>query len=342
MNVPAAWNGEALNNNKELWTYQLSLEEIYELEIAASQFLDSGEQLGRISKATFKLPKFGSFLSKLKDELRHGLGFKLIRGLPIDRYDVETYSTIYCGIGSHLGLARSQNAAGHLLGHVRDIGLDIADPSTRVYQTTARQHFHTDSCDVVGLLCLKEAKEGGKSMLASSVTIYNEMSKRSPNLAKLLFDPIARDRRGEIPVGQQPYYNVPVFNWYKNYLTCFYHREYIDSAQRYEKAEKLRLEQIEALDLFDEIANEPSIHLSMQFRPGDIQFVYNHNLLHDRTEFIDWPELSKRRHLLRLWLALPEDRPLPLSFAQRYGSITIGKRGGIETKETILQVVLDA
>jgi hypothetical protein len=281
-------------------------------------------------------------LSKLQNELREGIGFKLIRGLPVDQYDAATFSTIFCGIGSHLGLARSQNAAGHLLGHVRDIGLDVANPSTRVYQTTARQHFHTDSCDVVGLLCLREAKEGGKSMLASSVTIYNEMSKRSPDLAEALFEPIARDRRGEIPIGQQAFYAVPVFNWYKGYLTCFYHREYIDSAQRYEEAPKLKSKQIEALNLFDQIANEESVYLGMQFRPGDMQFVYNHNLLHDRTEFIDWPDPAKRRHLLRLWLALPADRPLPESFAQRYGSIEIGVRGGIETKETILQVPFDA
>ena len=306
IDVSAAWYGVDLRNKSELWSYQLSSEEISELENAASNFIKSGEPLGKISKKSFRLPKLGSILAKLQNELREGLGFK------------------------------------HLLGHVRDIGLDVANPSTRVYQTTARQHFHTDSCDVVGLLCLKEAKEGGKSMLASSVTIYNEMSRRNPDLVKALFEPIARDRRGEIPVGQKPFYKIPVFNWYKNHLTCFYHREYIDSAQRYEEAPKLKAEQIEALNLFDQIANEDSVYLGMQFRPGDMQFVYNHNLLHDRTEFIDWPDPDKRRHLLRLWLALPIDRPLPESFAQRYGSIEIGVRGGIETKETVLQVPLDA
>ena len=342
IDIPAAWFGDQLKKNPKLWSYELRSEEIIELENAALDFIKSGELIGRISKKSFFLPRFGPVLAKLQNELREGLGFKLIRGLPVDQYDAATFSTIFCGIGSHLGLARSQNAAGHLLGHVRDIGLDVANPSTRVYQTTARQHFHTDSCDVVGLLCLREAKEGGKSMLASSVTIYNEMSKRSPDLAQALFEPIARDRRGEIPIGQKAFYAVPVFNWYKGYLTCFYHREYIDSAQRYEEAPELKSKQIEALNLFDQIANEESVYLGMQFRPGDMQFVYNHNLLHDRTEFIDWPDPAKRRHLLRLWLALPADRPLPESFAQRYGSIEIGVRGGIETKETILQVPFDA
>ena len=101
-------------------------------------------------------------------------------------------------IGSHLGSARSQNAQGHLLGHVRDVGADVNDPKSRIYQTTARQSFHTDSCDVVGLLCLKEAKEGGDSMLASSVAAYNHIS-RVGELAAALFEPVSTDRRGEIP-----------------------------------------------------------------------------------------------------------------------------------------------
>jgi hypothetical protein len=342
IDIKAAWYGDDLRKTPDLWSHHLNSAEINELETAAANFLKSGEQIGEITKENFYLPTFGNFLAKLQDELKYGLGFKLIRGLPVDRYDARSYSTIFCGIGSHLGLARSQNAAGHLLGHVRDVGLDINDPSTRVYQTTARQHFHTDSCDVVGLLCLREAKEGGKSMLASSVTVFNEMSKRCPRLVRELFKSIARDRRGEIPDGQEAFYNIPVFNWLDDYLTCFYHREYIDSAQRYEKAPKLSSRQIEALNLFDQIANEESVYLGMQFKPGDMQFVYNHSLLHDRTEFIDWPDPAKRRHLLRLWLALPSDRPLPESFAQRYGSIEIGIRGGIETKETVLQVPLDA
>ena len=149
--------------------------------------------------------------------------------MPVSRYSAEVYATIFCGIGSHLGSARSQNAAGHLLGHVRDIGADVNNPNTRIYQTTARQSFHTDSCDVVGLLCLKEAKEGGDSMLASSVTAYNEIAKRRPDLVPALFEPVATDRRGEVPEGQDPFFMIPVFTWHEGYLTCIYQRNYINS-----------------------------------------------------------------------------------------------------------------
>ena len=338
---PAAWYGRDMANDPAAWIYSLTPADIEELEAAARSFKGSGKPLGLISSELFPLKEFGNFLRQLQTDLRKGSGFKLIRGLPVRNYDADFYATIFCGIGSHLGSARSQNAAGHLLGHVRDVGADINNPNTRIYQTTARQSFHTDSCDVVGLLCLKEAKEGGDSMLASSVTAYNEIAKRRPDLVPFLFEPVATDRRGEVPEGQDPFFMIPVFTWHEEYLTCLYQRNYINSAQRFDQAPKLTAQQKQALDLLDEIVNDPAIHLEMRLRPGDMQFVYNHSLLHDRTGFVDWPDPEKRRHLLRLWLALPDDRPLPPSFKQRYGKITIGDRGGVITRETVLHVPID-
>src|SRR5262249_8399002 len=83
--------------------------------------------------------------------------------------------------GAPLGRARSQNARGHLLGHVCDLGLSGADPNVRIYQTRERQSFHTDSCDVVGLLCIREAKRGGDSLLVSALSIYNELLRIRPD-----------------------------------------------------------------------------------------------------------------------------------------------------------------
>jgi hypothetical protein len=79
----------------------------------------------------------------------------------------------------------------------------------------------------------------------------------------------------------------------------------------------------------------------MSLKPGDMQFVYNHSQLHDRTGFLDWPDASKRRHMMRLWLSIENDRPLPPSFKQRYGSMTIGDRAGIITSATTLHAPLD-
>ncbi|MEO1709895.1 MAG: TauD/TfdA family dioxygenase [Pseudomonadota bacterium] len=337
---PAAWFGRDLVRHPEHWVHAFTEAEISELEAAAEGFLKTANDIGEITAQRFALPTLGPWLEDLREQLQHGIGFSLIRGLPIERLSIETAAAIFCGIGSHLGIARSQNAKGHMLGHVTDVGADLSDPNVRIYQTSERQTFHTDSCDCVGLLCLREAMEGGDSLLVSTVTLYNEMRRRAPELADALFEPVPTDRRGEVPDGQKPYFEIPVLSWYGGNLTGLYQRTYINSSQRFVDAPRLTDIQIAALDLFDDIANDPEVHLRMRLAPGDMQFVYNHTLLHDRTGFRDWPEPDKRRYLLRLWLALPDDRALPPAFKQRYGRIDIGDRGGIITSKTELHVSL--
>jgi len=327
--------------NPEKWLIILSSRDVADLESAATHFLSLNKDIGEISQHDFPLQHFNKHLNQLKQTLIQGIGVEVLRGLPIANYSQAMLATIFCGIGSHLGSARSQNAAGHILGHVRDTGAKSTDPTARIYQTAERQTFHTDSADVVGLLCIREARQGGKSMLVSAESIYNRMNASRPDLAALLFDPIATDRRGEIPKGGKPYLEIPPLSWYDNRLTVFYQRQYIDSAQRFEGALTLTKKHIEALDLFDALANDPKLHFGMQLEPGDMQFVYNHSQLHDRTGFIDWPEPSQRRHLFRLWLSIEGDRKLPPCFKERYGSIEVGNRGGIITQATKLHAPLD-
>ena len=138
------------------------------------------------------------------------------------------------------------------------------------------------------------------------------------------------DRRGEVPVGENPWHDIPVYSWYAGQLSALYARRYIESARRFDEVPALTPLQTEALDLFDELANDPQIGMQMTFEPGDMQWVHNHTMLHDRTAFEDWPDLADRRHLLRLWLAIPGARELPPVYAQRFGSVTVGDRGGID------------
>lgn len=346
-NLPAfftgkdAWVSADLADNQLSWLKRLQPVEIAELEAAAYRYIASGRDIGEITAADFPLAKFSMHLQLLKAKLLHGNGIEVIRGLPVATYTQEIAACIFCGIGAHLGSARSQNAMGHILGHVRDTGKSSSDPNARIYQTAERQSFHTDSADVVGLLCLKKAKAGGESLLVSALSIYNRYRQLRPDLLPLLFEPIATDRRGEVPDGEKPYTTIPIFNWHKGYLTVFYQRQYIESAQRFADAPRLTEKHIEALDLFDSLANDPELHFAMQLEPGDMQFVYNHSQLHDRTAFTDWPDPADRRHLLRLWLSLADDRPLPSVFVQRYGSIKIGDRGGIVTRHARLHAPLD-
>ena len=335
-----AWLGSELQKKPDLWESHLSLKFISDIEQAANYFLSLDIDLSEINRDSFPLKVFDGYLSELALKLLDGIGFEVIKGLPVKRYSPEMIATIFFGIGAHLGDARSQNADGHLLGHVRDIGANSNDQNTRIYQTSQRQTFHTDSADVVGLNCINDAKKGGDSLLVSAVTIFNHMVELRPDLVEYLFDPIATDRRGEVPPGELPYLTIPPLSLEDNLLTVFYQRQYIDSAQRFDDAMKLSKRHVEALDLFDTLANDPALHLSMRLRPGDMQFVYNHAFLHDRTGFVDWAEPNKKRHLLRLWLSMPNDRKLPESFKQRYGSIEVGNRGGIITQKTKLQVPL--
>jgi hypothetical protein len=340
-NIPAAWYGPAMMAS-DAWLVRVDDHEVAEVEAAVAACLARKPLRPPTAASNFPLPRFSSKLAALGNELLEGRGFALLRGLPVERWTQEQAAYAFVGIGAHLGSARSQNAKGHLLGHVRDVGLSSNDPNVRIYQTSERQTFHTDSCDVVALLCLRRSRSGGESLLVSSTTIYNEMRRRRPDLARLLFDPIATDRRGEVPDGQKPFFEIPVFSWHQGRLTTIYHRPYIDSAQRFTDAPRLTAAHIEALDLFDALAEDPALHMQMSFLPGDMQFVHNHVLLHDRNGFVDWPEPERCRHLLRLWLACPGARALPEVFAQRYGSVTIGDRGGIVLRDTVPCVPVDA
>ncbi len=332
---PAAWYGPAMARMQHQWLGRLTPTDIDELEHAAQAWVDPHRDLAALTAGQFALPTLGRKLLSLRGELLHGRGFAVLRGLPVERYNEREIAVIFRGLGCHIGSARSQDAHGQLLGHVRDLGLSSQDPNVRVYQTSERQTFHTDSADVVGLLCVQNAMSGGDSLLVGSSTVFNELHRRWPELLALLLQPMATDRRGEMRPGQAPFFLIPVFNYHAGFLTAIYQRQYIDSAQRFPDAPRLGASHVEALDRFDQLANSPELNFSMRLEPGDMQFVYNHALLHDRTAFTDWPEQHRKRHLLRLWLAVPGDRPLPECFSSRYGSVEIGNRGGVATNPLV-------
>ncbi len=329
---PSAWYGPDLAARPD-WIEQLTDTEILEIDRAAERLANVEIDIPCIRQHDFPMPTLGPRLRRMLEHVLTGRGFVLLRRLPVERWSRRKTAIAYFGLGTHLGSARSQNAQGHVLGHVRDLGLSTTDPNVRIYQTSERQGYHTDSCDVVGLLCLQPAKTGGLSSLVSSVTIFNEMRRRRTDLVPCLFEPIETDRRGEVPEGHKPYFQIPVFNWYAGLLSTIYHRTYIDSARRFVTT-PLSPEQTEALDLFDSLADDPALNLPMELLSGDLQLVHNHSLLHDRTAFEDWPEPERKRHLLRLWLAPAEARPLPPVFAARYGALTPGDRGGVIVKGT--------
>ena len=324
----SAWYGSELVRRTD-WIEHLSPAEIAEVEQAVQQVETSSVDIAKLDTNNASLPSLGPRLQHLLDDVLNGRGFVLIKGLPVERWTKRQAAIAFLVIGVHLGNLRMQNAAGHLLGHVRDLGKSSDDPNTRIYQTRERQTHHTDSCDVVGLLCLRVAKAGGLSSLVSSTTIFNEMLRRRPDLLRVLLEPMGTDRRGEVPEGGKPYFNIPVFNCHEGLVSAIYQRQYIESARRFPVVPPLTSQQIDALDLLDQLANDPKLNLMMELEPGDIQLVHNHTIMHDRTAFEDFPEPARKRHLLRLWIAPPGARNLPDVFAERYGSTTQGDRGGV-------------
>jgi hypothetical protein len=337
----SAWKAGDLG--PEEWVHTLTGADIDEVVSAARQLASGSGDLAMLRKPDFPLPSLAARLDEiLRQEVLEGRGFAVIRGLDPVGLDRRQCAAAFLGIGAHLGNARPQNAKGHILGHVKDLGRSAADPTARLYQTHERQTFHTDSCDVVALMCLHPAKRGGRSSLVSSVTIHNEMCRSRPDLALCLFGPIETDRRGEQGPGEPPVFNIPIFNWHAGHFAAIYQRQYIESARRFPDVPQLTAQQVEALDMLDALADDPRLKLEIDFRPGDIQLVNNHVLFHDRTAFEDWPESERRRHLLRLWLAPPGAQPLPEVFKQRFGSIVVGERGGISVSREIWNAPLDA
>lgn len=325
---PAAWYGRDLQNDSS-WIETLAPAEIAELRAAIDQVERADIAMLGMTATDFPLPTLGQRLKTLAGELDQGRGFWLLRGLPIDEMTERQAAFAYWGMGLHMGTPVSQNARGHLLGHVTDEGRDFrTDNGVRGYQTRLRLPYHTDSSDVVGLLCLRPAKSGGLSSVASTTTTYNEVVRRRPDLAHFWFEEWFYDRRNEEQPGENPFFSTPLASLHDGRLSIRYVRSFLDSAQRHEDVPRRTEAETEFLDLVDEIAHEPGIALHMDFRPGDIQFVCNYSTFHSRTKYEDFEDPSEKRHLLRLWLTLHEGRPLPDDFGRGKRSGQAG-RGGI-------------
>ena len=336
---PSAWRADDVDRD-QVWRYDLSQTDIRELEDAMRA--TRGQPIIEIDQASFALPNLSKRLLSWRDEVMHGYGFVQVCGLPVGEYSKEEAARIFFGVGAHMGSLRSQNAEGHVLGHVCNLEHDFHNNANlRGYRGGGPLKFHTDSVDIVALMCLQAAREGGESMLVPAATIHNEMLKRRPDLLPELYRPICRDRRGEVPEGMDPWWIMPILQWHKGRIFSHFSGVYIRSVERFEEVPRFTKAQLEAFQLFEEIAADPNNHLAIDFREGDMQFVDNHVLLHARGDYQDWDDPAQRRYLFRLWICPPNGKPLPSAYAERYGSIEIGDRGGIVCKGTDLTAPLD-
>ncbi|MGH7319418.1 MAG: TauD/TfdA family dioxygenase [Candidatus Rokuibacteriota bacterium] len=339
---PAAWHGRELSGSTA-WIRQIPAAALDELHAALGLVRRRRLAWRDISRDDFPLPEFSGTLADVSRELEEGRGVVLLRGLPVDRYAEDELRQIFWGIGAHLGVARHQNAHGELLGEVRDEarlygavrqpaaprGEPGRPPTSRARaRSSGPLRFHTDRTDVVGLFCVRKARSGGISKVVSSVAVHNAILERRPDLHALLCQDYYRSREGEEVAGERRHYALPVFAVRDGHFTSQYSRTFVEAAQRISEVPRMSAAQDEALDLLAEVAEE--LCLWMTFEPGDIQLLNNHVIYHARTAYEDDEAADSDRLLLRLWLSVPNSRPLPPGFEGLWGSIEAGAlRGGI-------------
>ena len=314
LNGPAAWRGEDLVSDSS-WIHHLSAASIEALDAALAHLKAQGLRFPSFTQADFPLSDaFRAELAQHADALENGRGFVLLRGLPIERYTDEEINAIYYGIGLHLGEPVRQNPRGDLLGLVMNVG-DKTQKTTRVYETNSYLPYHTDPSDVVGLLCVRKAQQGGLSSLVSVGAIYNEILRRRPELLGLYY---RQWYCAHLCVEGTAPGLTPIFSYHQGKLTCRYLRQYLELGHEMAGLPLSPVE-VEALDLFDEVIHLPELRLDMMLEPGDMQFANNYAVLHSRNGFEDHDDPALRRKLLRLWVKMPNARELAPEFPGRNG-----------------------
>src|SRR5262245_39354027 len=307
-----AWKGPQLDWEREA-LYRLTDADVAEIDAALATLKRAGEfDFPEITTANFPLPTVGRTMARLKDQLRLGRGFALLRGLPRERWSQDDLARIYFGLGAHLGRAQPQSWHGELLAHVVDISDIEKNPCG--YRAGGRQNMHTDSCDVVALMCIRAAKSGGKSRIASAVAVHDALLASRPDLAARQYrgfrlrrtDQDAQYGTGMVVSERE----IPL--WCRgpdglcSYQMAYYARNAVARGDATMDAAGE-----EALVEVEKLASSPEYYLDMSIGEGDIQFLNNRVIVHGRADYEDWPELERRRHMMRLWLRIPDWPPLP-------------------------------
>ncbi|MEL0001454.1 MAG: TauD/TfdA family dioxygenase [Rhodospirillales bacterium] len=310
---PAAWKSKELAADGN-WRLHLTPGEKDELVRATEGALEKQIPIECLTAAEFPLPRLSSKIRGLREVLEGGRGFIVLHGIPVDRFSLEEAKVLHWGFGQYLGYPEPQDKAGKLLHVVTDTGANVeTTDNIRSFQTNDELTFHTDGADVFALLCIRPARTGGGSRLVSSTAIYNELLRRDHKLAAILVKPFHFDARAQNP-WEQKIQTVPIFTLHNGMVSALYKRRYIELAQRFEEVPRLTADQVAAMDLLDEIASDPDMHLSLNLEPGDMEIANNATCFHARFNYTDYDDPNMKRCMLRLWLSLPNGRPLPPIF----------------------------
>ncbi|MEC9091601.1 MAG: TauD/TfdA family dioxygenase [Planctomycetota bacterium] len=267
---------------------------------------------------------------EIQDELENGCGAVLLKGAEVSGVSSLELKNRFLKFCSQIGTPLSQSAKGENVFSVRDEGYGSSDPRTRGPNTRKKLSFHTDRCDVIGFLCLKPAKRGGENQVVSSVALYNAILQQRPELLEVLCEPYYYQRHNVDVGNDQQYIQQPIFSFFRGCFASNFLRVLIDRASISGEVPPMTSRQKEALDYLENLAGDPEFHVTFRQEEGDILLLNNWVTYHRRTEFEDEQAVERRRHLLRVWLAVPNSRPLHPLFKGNYGATEGGAiRGGI-------------
>ena len=324
------WKGDELSAHLH-WKVHLSEEDVLELEAAVKN--TKATPLLELSKERFVLPTLGKKMLEIQENLEDSIGATLLSGFPVERFDEETAQRIFWGICQHIGTPVSQSAKGERIFSVRNEGYGDGDNRQRGPNTNRKLSFHSDRSDVIAFLCWKQAKTGGENQLVSSLALHNAILERRPDLLEQLYLPYYYKRHNVDQGNALPWCRQPIFSITDGKFACNILRVLIDRAYDLEELPDMTPLQREALDFVEETASDPSLHYAFRQKPGDMLFLNNFTVLHRRSGFEDFEEPEKRRHIFRIWLSVPNSRPLDPLFKENYGAVEAGAlRGGMKAK----------
>lgn len=322
---PAAWNAAELNADAR-WICTLTPEEAGEVREAEASVARRGLRGAEFRREDFPLPGLAPKLAQILQELQHGRGAVVIRGLPVSPQEEEGAARIIWGITSHLGRQMKQSPGvnlgrfrDNLISHIVDQRLDPGDRNVHGSATGEEQQPHCDPSDLVALLCVRPSVNGGGiSRVVSALSVYNEIRRQAPDAVETLFEGFYNDLRNEGSHGRGiTEHRIPVFGYEQGHLSVsFNSKTIVLAAER--QGKPLSAKDQRALDLMLETASRPDLVHQMAMQTGDLQLLNNYTMLHCRTAWVDPPDIARRRCMLRVWVRTDEPRPLPPGFAGGY------------------------
>jgi hypothetical protein len=328
--VPGGWLGTELRAETSRWRIAMPDAVAAELLSQARDFVHGGASWEPLAQPVPVSSATESLLAAVRAALADGPWLVVLTGFPVEA-DPRLVEAAYWLFGQQIGPPVSQTRDGGLLVRVEDRGADIRVPTQRGHRSASALAFHADRADVVGLLCIRPAAEGGQSRVVSSRALHNIVLAERPHLLPVLYGSFPNDQRGEQPAGCPGWCSLPVFSRVDGDFAARYVRRFIEDSQRHEAAPRLTDQQRDAMDFLDEILARPGVALDMDLRPGDLQLINNSQVLHARSAFRDVAGPGRAgRLLLRLWLSFRSSPALPDEYAALYGETARGaRRGGV-------------